>query len=246
MAGLAIIGGSGLGQMAMLESIGEINSQTRYGASSGPISQGRFAGKEVYFLARHGTGHTIPPHLINYRANIAALAELGVVDVLAITAVGGISTAVPPRKIVVPDQIVDYTHGREHTFSDGADVALRHVDFTNPYCERIRRELIDAAASIHLAIEPAGTYGTTQGPRLESAAEITRLARDGCTIVGMTGMPEAGLAREAGLNYANCSLVVNWAAGVADGAIDMDEINLNLNEGMAQLLRLIGTWLQRR
>jgi 5'-methylthioinosine phosphorylase len=246
MANLAIIGGSGLDRLAILKDAREQRPATRYGQASGPIVHGRLSDKEVYFLARHGSGHTIPPHRINYRANIAALAELGVSDVLAVTAVGGIASTVPPRKIVIPHQIIDYTHGREHTFSDGLDFTVQHVDFTDPFCERLRQELIDAAAAIDLAIEPRGTYGATQGPRLESAAEIARLARDGCTIVGMTGMPEAGLAREAGLNYVNCSLVVNWAAGIGGGVIELDEIDRNLSDGMVDVLTLVTGWLQRR
>jgi 5'-methylthioinosine phosphorylase len=246
MAGVAIIGGSGLDRLTTISDARECRSATRYGPTSGPVLHGRMADKEVHFLARHGSGHTIPPHRINYRANIAALAELGVTDIVAITAVGGISSRLPPRRIAIPDQIIDYTYGREQTFSDGLDATVQHVDFTHPFCERIRRELIDAAAAIGLRIEASGVYGATQGPRLESAAEIARLARDGCDVVGMTGMPEAGLAREAGLNYANCSLVVNWAAGVAEGAIDLDEIGRNLADGMKDVLSLIGAWLGRR
>jgi 5'-methylthioinosine phosphorylase len=246
MAGVAIIGGSGLDRLTNFTDVSERRATTRYGPTSGPILRGRMAGKEVHFLARHGAGHTIPPHRINYRANIAALADLGVSDIVAITAVGGISSNAPPRRIVVPDQIIDYTYGREQTFSDGLDLRVQHVDFTYPFCEDMRRELIDTAAAIGLTVAGTGVYGATQGPRLESAAEIARMARDGCVVVGMTGMPEAGLAREAGLNYANCSLVVNWAAGVAEGAIDLDEIERNLADGMADVLALIGAWLRRR
>lgn len=246
MANVAIIGGSGLDRLASLTDVREHRSITRYGHPSGPILHGRLADEEVYFLARHGAAHTIPPHRINYRANIAALADLGVSDVVAITAVGGISSTVPPRRIVIPDQIIDYTCGREHTFSDGLDSSVQHVDFTDPFCADIRRELIDAAAALDLDVEPRGIYGATQGPRLETAAEVARMARDGCAIVGMTGMPEAGLAREAGLNYAICSLVVNWAAGIAEGAIDLDGIKRNLAAGMADVLALIGAWLRRR
>lgn len=246
MASVGIIGGSGLDRLAGLTDIIKHQLTTRYGQTSAPIVQGRLAGIDVYYLARHGTGHTVAPHRINYRANIAALADLGVSDIVAITAVGGISTTARPRRIVIPDQIIDYTSGREHTFHDGFDFTVRHVDFSYPFCANIRQELIDAAAALDLTIELSGTYGVTQGPRLESAAEIARMARDGCAVVGMTAMPEAGLAREAGLNYANCSLVVNWAAGIADGPIDPDEITRNLNTGMADLLALITAWLRHR
>ena len=246
MAKIALIGGSGLDRIATFKNVREHRPSTPYGQTSGPILHGELAHEEIFFLPRHGRGHTIPPHRINYRANVAALAELGVVDVVAVTAVGGISTTAPPRTIVIPDQIIDYTYGREHTFSDGLDFDVRHVDFTEPYCADLRRELVEAAAAIGLAIEASGTYGATQGPRLESAAEIARLARDGCSIVGMTGMPEAGLAREAGLNYANCSLVVNWGAGIAEGIINLDDIGRNLAAGMDDVIGLVTAWLQRR
>jgi 5'-methylthioinosine phosphorylase len=242
---IAIIGGSGLDALDALEEVREIRSITSYGQPSGSIFQGRLENTELYFLARHGNAHMIPPHRINYRANIAALADLGVTDILAITAVGGISPTTPPRKIVIPDQIIDYTYGREHTFSDGLEGAVAHIDFTLPFTESIRQELILAAATSGINIERDGVYGATQGPRLETAAEISRMVVDGCTIVGMTGMPEAGLAREAKLNYANCSLVVNWAAGCGTGIIDLLEIEQHLHMGIAEVLTLAKSWLAR-
>ena len=241
---IAIIGGSGLDTLAQLQNVTEHRVDTPYGEPSAPLLEGDFNAQRVIFLPRHGINHTIPPHRINYRANIAALATVGVSAVLAVTAVGGISSATPPGRIVIPHQIIDYTYGREHSFSDGRDGHVEHIDFTHPYSHRIRDELIAAAASAGLKIISEGVYGATQGPRLESAAEITGLARDGCTIVGMTGMPEAALAREAGLEYACCSLVVNWAAGIRGEVISIAEIRENLSAGMNQVLRLVAKWLE--
>lgn len=238
-ASLAIIGGSGLDELVSLRETGRISPATPYGAVSAPLIQGKLGEIDVVFLARHGTEHTIPPHRINYRANIWALANSGVSDIFAVTAVGGIVAATPPGRIVVPDQIIDYTAAREHTFFDGIGAPVHHIDFTYPFCEALRQRLIDAAAGESLPVEPRGTYGATEGPRLETGAEIARLARDGCTLVGMTGMPEAALAREAGLNYANCSLVVNWAAGITQEIISIEEIGRQLESGMRDVVRVL-------
>ncbi|MFT4580359.1 MAG: 5'-methylthioinosine phosphorylase [Gammaproteobacteria bacterium] len=246
MTNIAIIGGSGLDNFTALRDVRELRQVTRFGQPSGSILCGKFAGREILFLARHGSGHTIPPHKINYRANIAALRDLGATEIIAVTAVGGIAATAPPCRVVIPHQIIDYTYGREHTFSDGLDDVVQHIDFTYPFSDRLRAELIRAAAQISLPVEPTGVYGATQGPRLESAAEISRMANDGCTIVGMTGMPEASLAREAGLSYVNCSLVVNWAAGVVDGTIELTEIEQHMNLGMTSVQRLIKAWLETR
>lgn len=235
----AIIGGSGLDSLSLLEGAAELNPTTPFGQASAPLLRGLLAGVPVLFLARHGRGHTIPPHRINYRANIAALASAGVTDVIAVTAVGGISNTAPPGRIVIPDQIIDYTHSREQSFFDGMDRQVEHVDFTSPFCGKLRAQLIAAASALGMTLEPRGVYGATQGPRLETAAEIKRMAGDGCSIVGMTGMPEAALAREAGLNYANCSLVVNWAAGTHDDVISIDEINRQLHSGMEDVKSLL-------
>lgn len=245
MSRYAIIGGSGLDHLAALAITRRHALTTAYGSPSSVLLEGRFGNTEVLFLPRHGADHTIPPHRINYRANIAALRTIGVTDIIAVTAVGGISDAAAPCSIVIPDQVIDYTSGREHTFFDGMGGQLDHVDFTEPFSENIRQKLIAAAAALGLPVVAHGVYGATQGPRLESTAEIKRLARDGCTIVGMTGMPEAALAREAGLGYANCSLVVNWAAGLGTGPITLAEIMRNLEGGMHEVLRLIAAALSR-
>lgn len=239
MRRFAIIGGSGLDRLGALQISARHAVVTAYGAPSATLCEGLFAGSPVFFLPRHGETHALPPHRINYRANIAALRQAGVTDILAVTAVGGISAAAAPGAIVVPEQIIDYTSGREHTLYDGVNATLEHVDFSQPYTERLRRLLLDQPD--HRAVVDTGVYGATQGPRLESAAEVKRMAQDGCTIVGMTGMPEAALAREAGLAYATVSLVVNWAAGVGgEATISMDDIYRHLEVGMAAVLQRVG------
>ncbi|HUN93017.1 MAG TPA: S-methyl-5'-thioinosine phosphorylase [Burkholderiaceae bacterium] len=219
----AIIGGSGLARLSALSSPRRQVMRTPYGEPSGALTFGQLAGRDVVFLARHGYGHTIAPHDINYRANIWALRELKVAGVIAVTTVGSIRADIGPGALVVPHQIIDYTHSRKSTFYEGADVPVTHVDFTRPYTERLRELLIGAAAACGEPAHDGAVYACTQGPRLETAAEIERLARDGADLVGMTGMPEASLAREAGLDYATLAVVVNHAAGRGDSR---DEIKL--------------------
>ncbi|MGB0867833.1 MAG: S-methyl-5'-thioinosine phosphorylase [Granulosicoccaceae bacterium] len=213
MSSTAIIGGTGLTQIDGLEITRREMARSPYGAPSGPVIYGELNGKEVIFLARHGHGHTIPPHRINYRANMWALKEAGADRVIAVASVGGIAEKCVPRSVVIPDQIIDYTHGREHTYFDGTPERVEHVGFSDPYDEAVRQQLIAAAQTADVPLVEQGCYGVTQGPRYETAAEVARMRRDGCTIVGMTGMPEAALARELGLAYASCSVVVAWAAG---------------------------------
>lgn len=239
MKRLAIIGGTGLTRLETVQVTAREKRTTAYGDPSGPIIVGTLAGADVLFLPRHGDPHAIPPHKVNYRANIRALYEFGVSGIIAVNAVGGITPPMGPCVISIPDQIIDYTSGREHTYSDGTTGSVEHVDFTEPYGRTLRKRIIDAANSIKLDIVPRGTYGATQGPRLESAAEITRMERDGCDLVGMTGMPEAGLARELGLEYACIALVVNWAAGKTDEEITMAIIQQNLDNGMDKIRRLL-------
>jgi 5'-methylthioadenosine phosphorylase len=210
---LGIIGGSGLTQLAVLESVSRRTVTTPYGAPSCALTFGRLGGCDVMFLARHGDGHTIAPHRINYRANLKALHEQGVTDVVAVATVGGIGASFSAGTIAIPDQIIDYTWGRDSTFFDGSTSAVKHIDFTQPYCETLRARLRAAAEREKIVVQPRGTYAATQGPRLETGAEVDRLARDGADLVGMTGMPEAALARELGLCYATLALVVNDAAG---------------------------------
>ena len=210
---LAIIGGSGLNQLANLEVTRQLIVRTPHGEPSGALTFGELAGREVVFLARHGYGNTIPPHEVNYRANIWALHSLNVIDVVSVASVGGIRADFAPGTLAVPDQIIDYTHSRQSTFFTRASHSVTHVDFTHPYCEAMRQRLLKAAAAAGEDVVAGGTYAATQGPRLETAAEINRLERDGADMVGMTGMPESALAREIGLCYAAIAVVVNHAAG---------------------------------
>ncbi len=241
MPELAIIGGTGLTTLQGLEIIGQETVQTPYGAPSCPLTHGVLCEREIVFLARHGRDHTIPPHRINYRANIWALKEAGVQGIVAVAAVGGITAEAFPTRLVIPDQIIDYTWSRPHTYFEEGLSHVTHVDFTWPYHETLRQQLIEASRTAGLDICKHGTYGATQGPRLESAAEVGRLKRDGCTLVGMTGMPEAALARELELPYACCAVVANWAAGCggADEIIEMAEIERNLVQGMSDTRRLL-------
>ncbi|NLO78955.1 MAG: S-methyl-5'-thioinosine phosphorylase [Xanthomonadaceae bacterium] len=236
---VAIIGGTGLTSLPGLEITRREVVHTPYGTPSGPITHGRYSGKEVMFLARHGYGHTIPPHRINYRANVWALKHLGVKRVIAVAAVGGITERMAPGVIAFPDQIIDYTWGRACTFFDVNLTQVTHIDFTYPYDAELRSILIEAARQAGIDHVDGGTYGATQGPRLETAAEIRRMRQDGCEVVGMTGMPEAALARELGLCYATCAVVSNWAAGVRGETVSMNEIEATLKEGMKKVQQLL-------
>ena len=236
---LAVIGGSGLTRFEGLEIVERRWIDTPYGKPSAPLILGGLSGRELVFLPRHGETHALPPHRINYRANIAALKGVGVTHVIAVAAVGGITPKMAPQVLVVPDQIIDYSYGRDHTFFEGGESGVTHVDFTYPYSQSLRRLLLNAGNSAGIGMVDGGCYGCTQGPRLETAAEIARMERDGCDLVGMTGMPEAALAREAGLEYACLAVVVNWAAGKTEGVVSMAEIEANLNAGMDKVRRLI-------
>jgi len=236
---IAIIGGTGLTRLQDLEITRRDTLQTPYGEPSAALAIGSLHGKEVIFLARHGDRHTIPPHRVNYRANLWALRHLGVSRVISVCAVGGIARDAGPGVILIPDQIIDYTWSRAHTlFEDDLDT-VTHIDFTEPYCEELRQTLLAAAGRAGIDVLDRGTYGATQGPRLETAAEIDRMERDGCDIVGMTGMPEAALARELGLCYAACAVSANAAAGRGAGPITMEAIEAVLAEGMARVLRIV-------
>ena len=248
MTTLAIIGGTGLARVQGLTITRREMVKTPFGAPSSPLVFGEFGGAPVAFLARHGSDQRIPPHRINYRANLWALKSVGIERVIAVGAVGGIASECLTGAIVVPDQIIDYTHGRERTFFDGGDAPVRHVDFTSPYDEGLRRVLIDGARDVEgLALVERGTYAAMEGPRLETAAEIRRLERDGCTVVGMTGMPEAGLARELDLAYASLAVVVNPAAGKRDGrdSIDVEAIGGAIEKGMRRAREVIAGTLRR-
>ena len=233
---LAIIGGTGVYRLATLADVESQLPETRYGLPSGPMRIGMLAGKRVAFLARHGEGHSVPPHKVNYRANLAALQSLGATTVLALNTVGGITAHYGPRVLGCPDQLIDYTWGRISTLCEEAGTEVLHVDFGDPYTPALRARVLAAADRAGVVVHDGGCYGATQGPRLETKAEIARMRRDGCDLVGMTGMPEAGLARELGLDYACLAIVANWAAGCGDaGEITMAEVLANVEAASAGL-----------
>jgi len=238
---LAIIGGTGLTQLDSLNIHKRLLVRTPYGEPSQPLIFGDIDGHEVIFLARHGNGHTIPPHAVNYRANISALQLQGVTEIAAIATVGGIHADFSSGVIAIPHQIIDYTHGRKNTFYDGINLPVKHIDFTEPYSADMRAKWQQAAISAGEPVINHGVYATTQGPRLETAAEIDRLERDGASIVGMTGMPEAALAREMGISYATICPVANYAAGRGDSvhSIKYEEVILNLNHTMVRVNKII-------
>jgi 5'-methylthioadenosine phosphorylase len=238
---LAIIGGSGLTRLSTLAVAHREVVRTPYGEPSSALIFGQVAGRDVVFLARHGHGHTIPPHRVNYRANIWALKQRGVDSILAVASVGAISGGCAPGDLVLPGQLIDYTSGREHSFFDGGDRRVVHVDFTHPYSTELRQRCLTAARRAGVAIHDGGVYGAVSGPRLETAAEIDRMERDGATMVGMTGMPEAGLARELDIPYASIVVVVNHAAGRGDSAqvVSMERIAGVLETAMEKVRLLI-------
>lgn len=213
---LAIIGGTGLTKLENLKITHRQVMRTPYGEPSGPMTFGTINQHEVMFLARHGYGHTIPPHMVNYRANLWALRDQGAKRIVSITSVGGIRDDLTPGTVVVPDQLIDYTYGRDFTYFDGKDRPVTHIDFTQPYNDALRQQILAAAERAGVKCLDGGVHAVTQGPRLETAAEIDRLERDGADMVGMTGMPEAALAKELGLAYATIAVVVNHAAGRRD------------------------------
>jgi 5'-methylthioadenosine phosphorylase len=234
---LAVIGGSGLSKLASLEITQRKVVRTPYGEPSGALTFGAIRGRGMVFLARHGYGHTIAPHEVNYRANLWALKEENVSGVVSVASVGGIRRDVAPGTLLVPDQIIDYTWGRRSTFFEGAGAPVTHIDFTEP----LRQRILAAARACGESMLDGGTYAASQGPRLESAAEIDRFERDGAAIVGMTGMPEAALARELGLEYAAIAVSANYAAGRGESehAVPMERIEGVLGEAMGRVRRII-------
>jgi 5'-methylthioinosine phosphorylase len=247
---LGVIGGTGLYRLSALHEVETLEGDTRYGAPSGPVRVGRIGGKRVAFLARHGEGHSLPPHKVNYRANLRRLADLGVRRVLAVNAVGGITPAYGPRVLALPDQLIDYTWGRVSTICEEAGTEVVHVDFGDPYTPALRQAVLRAAAKAGVALVDGGCHGVTQGPRLETRAEVERLRRDGCDLVGMTSMPEAAIARELGLDYACLAVVANWAAGCGAqpgepaAEITMDEVLANVAAGSQGLPALLERLLE--
>lgn len=238
---LAIIGGTGLNQLANLKITHRQVMRTPYGEPSAPITFGTIGEHEVMFIARHGYGHTIPPHLVNYRANLWALRDQGAQRVIAVASVGGIRADLTPGTLVIPHQIMDYTHGRAHTFYDGREQSVTHIDFTHPYDLALRADLLAAARQAGEPCVDGGVYAALQGPRLETAAEIDRYERDGADMVGMTGMPEAALARELGLAYAAIAVVVNPAAGRGDSrdGIVLEKIGTVAEQAMMRVRHIL-------
>lgn len=242
---LAIIGGTGLVELPGLSLSKRSAISTPYGDSSGQLQHGQFAGNELLFLSRHGDAATVPPHRVNYRANIYALQQAGASAVVAVNAVGGIAKNLPPAALCVPHDLIDYSYGRVHSYFDQAGDTAIYADVTQPYTPSLRHALLSAAASAEIAIEDGGVYAVTQGPRLETAAEINRFERDGCDLVGMTSMPEAALARELELDYACLAVVINWAAGRSDGTAIHAEIEQHLSNGMAKAIAVLASCASR-
>ena len=235
---LAIIAGTGFYDLDALENPTHHTLDTAWGQAR--VTKGEWHGIPVVFLTRHGEGHSVPPHLINYRANLAALQYIGATRVLALNTVGGIGDAFGPRVLACPDQLIDYTWGRISTLCEEPGTEVVHVDFGDPYTMLLRHKIIAAARVTGAALVGHGCYGATQGPRLETKAEIARMRRDGCDLVGMTGMPEAALARELGLDYACLAIVANWAAGCGTGEeITMAEVLANVEAASNGLPELI-------
>ena len=244
---IAIIGGSGLAKLANLQITHRQIVRTPYGEPSGPLTFGRIGAGEVVFLARHGYAHTLAPHEINYRANVWALQSKGVTRVISVCTVGGITPELTAGTIAIPDQIIDYTWGRPSTYFEGAEQPVTHIDFTYPYSEEMRLMAIAAAKEVGIPVVQGGTYAAVQGPRLETKAEIDRLERDGATMVGMTGMPEAALARELQLEYAALAVVVNPAAGrgISARKVSLEQIGREIEESMAKVRMIVAKMVER-
>ena len=240
---LGLIGGTGLTRLD--ESLETLHVTTPYGEPSAPLSVVETEPVRLLFLPRHGNPHRFPPHCVNYRANMWALKEAGATQVLAVSAVGGIGEAYAPGTLAVSDQLVDFTSGREHTYHDSPDVPLVHVDFTHPYEGPLRNNLLAAADAASIDVVNGGCIGVFQGPRLESAGEIRMARNAGCDMAGMTSMPEAGLARELGIDYAGLAVVSNWGAGVHDELICEDNIAETLKEPMARVRTLLAALIAR-
>lgn len=242
MRRLGLIGGTGLDEFGQAIATHDIN--TAFGRPSAKFAEYQVGDLQLFFLPRHGAQHEIPPHAVNYQANIDALKQLEVEGIIAVNAVGGISSATPPGSLCVPDQLIDYTWGRAHTFSMSATDALVHTEFAGPFDGRVRRGLLRTAAEADIDLIDGGCVAVSQGPRLETAAEIRKFKRDGCDLVGMTTMPEAALAREAGLDYASLCITANWAAGLEQEPVTMAAIEATLALAMIKVRRLLGLFFE--
>ena len=234
---MAIIGGTGFGSLLQLTKPSSSQVDTQYGCAH--IQKGTLSGKPIIFLPRHGNPPRIPPHLINYRANIKALWDNGVTNIIALNAVGSVDEFIKVPSLIIPNQIIDYTNGREHTFFDDK---ISHIEFTNPFDDELRQKLIEGAQG-SLKLKRSGVYGCTQCPRLETAAEVRRLRKDGCDVVGMTLMPEAALARELEMAYASVCVVVNEGAGIRDDLIKFDLIKQAIEASSLSVMEAISNVL---
>ncbi len=242
MKRLGLIGGTGLDHWGNVVASHPVNSV--YGPPSAAPAEYQIGNTRVFFLPRHGEQHQVPPHAVNYRANIDVLKQLGIEGIIAVNAVGGISSHGHPGALMLPDQLIDYTWGRAHTFSLSAEDKLQHVEFAKPFDGHVRRGLIKAAGIAGIDVTDGGCIGVSQGPRLETAAEIRRFKQDGCDLVGMTSMPEAALAREAGLDYASLCVSANWAAGLEDAPVTMEAIEATLSDAMVRVRQLLTVFFE--
>jgi 5'-deoxy-5'-methylthioadenosine phosphorylase len=244
-APLGIIAGTGFYDLPQIESAKTSDVETAYGKAR--ITRGSWHGHDVVFMTRHGAGHSVPPHLVNYRANIRALADLGVEEVIAVNVVGGIDPKLSSGSLVLVDDFIDFTSGRIGTFFDGVqDSGVRHDDMTDPYDKALQRELLAAAKSANVPLGTGAIYICFDGPRFETAAEIKMAASWGATVVGMTGCPEVALAREAGLRYASIGLVSNPGTGVSDEPVSVEEIHVAIASASARLLSILDTLIEQR
>ena len=234
---LGLIGGTGLDHFG--EAVGSHEIVGAFGQPSASLAEYRIGNLQVFFLPRHGEQHQFPPHAVNYAANVHAFRQLEVEGIVAVNAVGGISSAYPPGALSFPDQLIDYTWGRAHTFSMAVGDELLHIEFAEPFEGRVRQALIKAAVTAGINATDGGCVGVSQGPRLETAAEIRRFSQDGCDLVGMTSMPEAALAREAGLDYACLCVTANWAAGLEQEPVTMAAIEATLAQAMIRVRKLL-------
>jgi len=242
---IAIIGGSGLSSLTAMQVYDSEWPGTAYGEPNAPLQHTRLSGEMVIFFARHGEGGAFAPHRVNYRANLTALKQAGIKKVIAVNVVGGITEEMQTGTICIPGQLIDYTFGRADTFFDGSNnKPVKFIDFAEPFNAGVRLQLLAAAQTLELPVVAGGVYGCTQGPRLETAAEINRMERDGCDIVGMTAMPEAALAMELGLEYASICVVVNRASGRSDKPLSLGEIHLQLGETMPKVEALLKQTVQ--
>ena len=234
---IAVIGGTGVYENPFLEEAREMVVETGYGKAL--LCRGYYKKREIYFLARHGPGHAHPPHLVNYRANIAALKKLQVEAGISTAATGSMRQEMPPGSRVVIDQFIDFTKSRPSTSYEGGEAGVVHIDMTEPYCPEIRRAILRAGKLLGVPLIDGGCYVCTEGPRFETGAEIRMYAQWGADLVGMTNVPEVVLAREAGLCYATIALVSNFAAGIASAPLSHEEVLEEMARGKETLDRLL-------